>query len=283
MVRCRPLTPAAAVPDTTLARPQARPHGSCEAQPRARHGPSDFRLPAPVERTAHAGNARLLDLPCLAAHAAAAAAAAPRPLRLWRGPPRAYQKRERAKPWKSSLRATTRVMPFSRRAASANTPPPRVTAPPHRVYSPMKPLRQHISAKYTYIFRHIGRSLLAATSRASRASLRSPCVCDHVYRMVYRSQFPPWTAYVPLYDHMYTYGSETTYVDRINLKLFEPFSCATSTPSPRHHVYRSLATRMVPRPRATTELPVSVSTHTAAIDDPLTHGSPRGPAHAPHA
>ena len=63
MVRRRPLTPAAAMPHATLAWPQARPRGPCDAQPRAYHGPSDFRLWAPVGRTAHARNARLLGTP----------------------------------------------------------------------------------------------------------------------------------------------------------------------------------------------------------------------------
>jgi hypothetical protein len=63
MVRRRPLTPAVAMPHTTLAWPQARPRGPCDAQPRAYHGPSDFRLWAPVGRTAHARNARLLGTP----------------------------------------------------------------------------------------------------------------------------------------------------------------------------------------------------------------------------
>ena len=92
-MRRRPLTPAAAMPHATLAWPQARPRGPCDAQPRAYHGPSDFRLWAPVGRTAHAGNARLLGLPRLAAHAAAAAAAALRSV-LGREPPRASKTRD---------------------------------------------------------------------------------------------------------------------------------------------------------------------------------------------
>ena len=63
MVRRRPLTPAAAMPHATLAWPQARPRGPCDAQPRAYHGPSDFRLWAPVGRTAHARDAHLLGTP----------------------------------------------------------------------------------------------------------------------------------------------------------------------------------------------------------------------------
>jgi hypothetical protein len=63
MVRRRPLLSAAAMSHATLAWPQARPHGPCDAQPRAYHGPSDFHLWAPVGRTAHAGNARLPGLP----------------------------------------------------------------------------------------------------------------------------------------------------------------------------------------------------------------------------
>ena len=71
----------------------------------ATHGaPHTFsRWPAPARRSLHA----------------AAAATAPRPLRLWRVPPRAAN-REWAQPFnptKSSLRATTRAVPFSQRAA----------------------------------------------------------------------------------------------------------------------------------------------------------------------
>ena len=93
MVRATRPTPATAMQRAAQARPQARPHGPCDAQPRAYHGPSDFRLWAPVGRTAHAGNARLLGLPRLAAHAAAAAAAALRSV-LGREPPRASKTRD---------------------------------------------------------------------------------------------------------------------------------------------------------------------------------------------
>ena len=140
------------------------------------------------------------------------------------------------------------------------TPLPRVP-PPDRiyVYSPEIALRlAYIRKIHLYIFRRIGRSLLAATSRASRASLPirvRPRVSlptlpvDHMYRSM-----TTCTA-VCLCDRVcrhILYNSTTSMP-----MLSEPLSGTNPTvPPPR--VYRSLATRMAPRPRATTELPVSL-------------------------
>ena len=59
MVRRRPLLSAAAMSRACHERPQALPHGSCDPQPRAHHGPGDQRPRAPVGSVGHVAHARL--------------------------------------------------------------------------------------------------------------------------------------------------------------------------------------------------------------------------------
>jgi len=80
MVRRRPLLSAAAMSRACHERPQALPHGSCDPQPRAHHGPGDQRPRAPEGSVGHVAHARLPAWrpanACLAATLAAGALAA---------------------------------------------------------------------------------------------------------------------------------------------------------------------------------------------------------------
>ena len=142
--------------------------------------------------------------------------------------------------------------------SALRTPLPRVP-PSDRIhmYSPEIARRlAYIREIHLYFSMH--RSLSARCDLPRVSYIPPHPVCGHVCR----STLPtlPMGPRVPLYDHVY--ASAAAYVDvEPQICLYSPSPSRTQRRShrpPPPRVYRSLATRMAPKPRATTELPVSL-------------------------
>ena len=228
MVRRRPLLSAAAMSHATLAWPQARPHGPCDAQPRAYHGPSDFHLWAPVGRTAHAGmyTETPASLACLAAHAAAAAAA-PHSV-LWTRASAGFQNARRAPASSEQTnRATALYHSYQQRILT------------HRIHSPR-----------CDPWRHLSHSVCDHACRPRRPPTACDCACRSLITCVAPRPRMSTKNIPTLFDRPST--PPATGLSRL--------SCTTPPVwAHMHRSHRSLTTYVALRPSATVCLLAAVA------------------------